>query len=223
MAYADQDQSSRRAISIGIVILLHALLGYAFITGLAQNVIKKTAEELNVIDIEEPPPPPEEPPPPPPDTPVVQPPPVVAPPPIVRTPTIVSPPIVSVPTAPPPVITPTAPVAPPPPPAPPAPPAISKAAGVRGNPASWVTSEDYPASALRNEEQGVVGLTFDINAQGRVENCRVSSTSGSSVLDDTACRLVTRRGRYSPALDAAGNPIPGGTKTLRFTWKLPDD
>jgi protein TonB len=205
------------------VVLLHVLLGYAFITGLAQSVIKKATEDLTTVDIQEPPPPPEEPPPPPPEQPVVAPPPpVVSPPPIVRTPTIAPPQVTTVRVAPPVVMTPTAPtvVAPPPPPAAPV---ISKAAGPKGNPASWVTAEDYPASALRNEEQGVVGLTFDIDSAGRVQNCRVSSTSGSSVLDDTACKLVTRRGRYTPALDTAGNPTAGGTKTLRFTWKLPED
>ena len=76
--------SSGRISAIIIVAVLHALLGYAFITGLAYNVIKKAAEDLKTFDVvEEPPPPEEEPPPPPPDV-QVQPPPVVSPPPIVR-------------------------------------------------------------------------------------------------------------------------------------------
>ncbi|PTQ13001.1 energy transducer TonB [Sphingomonas oleivorans] len=226
MAYADQSSmSTRKLVSIGLVVLLHALLGYAFMTGLAFNVVKQVAKDLKTFDVVEEPPPPEEtpPPPPPPDAPPVQPPPMVAPPPIVQPPVVMAPPVQTVQVAPPPVITPTAPVAPPAPPAPPAAPAISKAAAARGNPGSWVTTDDYPPSAIRNEEQGTVGLTFEVNAQGRIENCRISSSSGSSTLDDAACRLVTRRGRYSPALDQSGNPIPGGTKTLRFTWRLPTE
>ena len=85
MAYADQKMSSGRITAIIIVALLHALLGYAFITGLAYNVVKQVAEDLKTFDVEEEPPPPEEePPPPPPDQPM-EPPPVVSPPPIVRT------------------------------------------------------------------------------------------------------------------------------------------
>src|SRR3546814_12838084 len=86
MAYADHSMGSSRMVSIIIVALIHAVLGYAFVTGLGMKYVKKAAQQLNVIDVqEEPPPPEEEPPPPPPDQPV-EPPPVVAPPPIVQTP-----------------------------------------------------------------------------------------------------------------------------------------
>ncbi len=67
MAYADQGMSRGRIAAIVIVALLHALLGYAFITGLAYNVIKKAADDLKTFDVEEEPPPPEEEPPPPED------------------------------------------------------------------------------------------------------------------------------------------------------------
>ena len=211
-------------MALAIVAVIHAIVGYALVTGLAYNVVKKVAEDLNTFDVkEEPPPPEEEPPPPPPDQPV-EPPPVVSPPPIVQTNT--PPPVVIRTVAtPPPVYVPT-PIAPPaPPPAAPAAPAaptISKAASARGNPGSWVTDADYPAAAQRREEQGRVGVTFEVNAAGRIENCRVSSTSGSSILDDTTCKLVTRRGRYTPALNAVGQAIPGGTKSLNFRWVLPE-
>lgn len=219
MAYADRNQGSSRIVAIIIVALVHAVLGYVLITGLAYNVVKKVAEDLNTFDVEEEPPPPEEePPPPPPDQPM-EPPPVVAPPPIVQNP---NPPPVSIVTVrtPPPVFIPTPAAPPAPPPAPPAAPVVSKAAAAKGNPGSWVTNDDYPSDAQRREESGRVGVSFSVNAQGRVEGCRVTSSSGSDSLDTTTCRLVTRRGRYSPALDQAGNPIPGGTKSLNFRWVL---
>ncbi|MCM3612761.1 hypothetical protein M4S82_16200, partial [Planococcus sp. MERTA32b] len=101
MAYADQKMSSGKIVAIVIVALIHAALGYAFVTGLAFQYVKKVSEKLNTFDVEEPPPPPpDEPPPPPPDQPL-QPPPVVTPPAIVQTQT---PPVVvmqSVPTPPP--------------------------------------------------------------------------------------------------------------------------
>ena len=217
MAYADQSMSTRKVVSIGLVVILHAALGYAFITGLAYNVVKKVAQDLKVVDVQDQPPPPEQKPPPPPPEQKFEPPPIVAPPPIVQTPTIVAPPIVTAPVAPP-VIHQEAPPAPPPPP----PPVISQAAGARGDPAQWFTQDDYPPAALREGREGVVKITWQINEKGRVENCQVVSSSGSSDLDETACRLITRRGRYTPAKDQNGNPIRS-TQSRSVRWQLPKD
>ena len=76
MSYADRNTSGSRVIAIILVAIIVAGMGYAFVTGLAYQYIKKQAEKLNTFDVEEPPPPPEEvpPPPPPPDTPVPPPP-----------------------------------------------------------------------------------------------------------------------------------------------------
>jgi len=218
MAYADQPtMTPRKVVSIGLVVLLHVVIGYAFVTGLAFNVIKKAAQDLKVVDIKDQPPPPEQkPPPPPPQQTNVPPPPIVAPPPLVQTPTL-APPVMTVPT-PPPVAPPITVSAPPAPPVP----VISQAAQAKGDPHSWITNDDYPPEAVRQEQQGVSGIAWTINEQGRVENCHVVSSSGSQVLDDTACRLMTRRGRYTPAKDASGNPIRQ-TQSLRFRWVLPSE
>jgi protein TonB len=210
--------SSRRIVAIVIVALLHALLGYAFITGLAYNVVKKVAQDLKTFDVAEEAPPPEELPPPPPPEQKVEPPPMVAPPPIVQTPTIVAPPMQTVRVAPPPVITPTAPPAPPPPPAP----KMASRAVPRGNAQLWVTTEDYPSRALREEREGVTSVAWDITTDGRVSNCRVTGSSGSPDLDQAACANITRRGRYKPALDEAGNPI-ASTDSRRVRWQMPQD
>lgn len=215
MAYADHSESSSRTISIIIVAIIHAVLGYAFVTGLGMKYVKKAAEQLNVIDVKEEPPPPDEEPPPPPPEKKVEPPPVVAPPPIVQTP-VAAPPIQTVRT-PPPVFNPVPVAAPPPPPAP----TISKAAGAKGDPAQWITSDDYPASALRAEAEGTTAITWEINEAGRVENCRVTSSSGNKDLDEAACRAITRRGRYKPALDQAGNPMRS-SQSRRVVWRIPE-
>ncbi|WP_152555521.1 energy transducer TonB, partial [Sphingomonas sp. FUKUSWIS1] len=67
-----------------------------------------------------------------------------------------------------------------------------------------------------------VAMRWDINAQGRVENCTVTSSSGSPALDRAACAAMTRRGRYSPALDQAGNPMRSSA-TQRIRWTLPEN
>ena len=66
MAYADHSEASSRTVSIIIVALIHAVLGYAFVTGLGMKYVKKAAEQLDVFEVKEEPPPPDEPPPPPP-------------------------------------------------------------------------------------------------------------------------------------------------------------
>jgi protein TonB len=219
MAYVDQPaMSPRKIIAIGLVVILHILIGYAFITGLAINVIKKAAKDLNVVDVKDEPPPPVEKPPPPPPEQKVEPPPLVSPPPIVTPPQISAPVIQTVPVAPPPVITPTAPVAPPPP----APPRISQAAGAKGDPSQWITNDDYPSAAMREERQGVTKISWQINEQGRVENCQVTASSGSPDLDQAACTLLTRRGRYSPAKDENGNPTRS-TASRSVRWQIPRD
>jgi protein TonB len=222
MAYADQKMSSNRIVALIIVALIHAALGYAFVTGLAFKYVKEASEKLNTFDVEEPPPPPEEvpPPPPPPDQPM-QPPPVVAPPPLVQVQSQ-APPIQTVITIPP--TAPPVPIAAPPapPPAPPPPPAVSKAAAARGDEASWFGTDSYPPSALRAEEQGTVAVSWTINAAGRVEGCTVTQSSGSSALDNATCSNITRRGRYTPATDTAGNPIPT-KKSRRVKWVIPEN
>jgi protein TonB len=226
MAYADNKMSSGRITAIVIVAILHALLGYAFVTGLAYNVVKKVAADLKTFDVEEPPPPEEKPPPPPPDQPNT-PPPIVSPPPIVRTNTM-PPPMQTVQNAPPFVPTPTAAPAPPAPPAPPPPPPPPPApvkvqpARAKANLASYVSDADYPAAATRAEEEGTTGFRLDVGTDGRVTNCTVTSPSGSSSLDAATCRIMKSRARFTPAHDSSGNPTTDSTAG-RIKWVLPRD
>ena len=78
MAYADQQpMSTNRMIAIILVVALHAGLGFALVSGLAYEAIKKAKEKMEVIDIKEEKPPEEEPPPPP-DEVIITPPPSFA-------------------------------------------------------------------------------------------------------------------------------------------------
>ena len=229
MAYADQKMSSGRITAIVIVALLHALLGYAFVSGLAYNAAKKVVQDLKTFNVEEEPPPPEEePPPPPPEVPQTMPPPIVTPPPLERTPSP-APPMQTTTTAPPPQITYTAPpappvqtVAPPPPPPPPPPPKTVEPARAKANLQSLFSTDDYPASAIRNEEEGTTSFRLDVGTNGRVTNCTITSSSGSTALDNTTCRLLRARARFTPARDSNGNPTTD-TVTNRIRWVLPRD
>jgi protein TonB len=208
--------SQTRLWSIIIVIAIHALILWALVTGGYKTAIK-TLKDLDVIDVKEPPPPPKPlPPPPPPDTKL--PPPPVVPPPLVQTNTPPPPQvIVSSPTPPPVTYTPAPPA--PPAPAPPAPPAVAVAMTPRGSPQSWVTNDDYPPSAQRDGVEGTTGFALQVGPDGRVQSCSITASSGSSVLDDTACRLLQRRARFNPAKDAGGNAI-AATFRSRFRWQI---
>jgi protein TonB len=216
MSYTDQPVSRGRTYAIIIVALLHALLAYAFVTGLAYRFVKGLNPDMKTFDVkEEPPPPPEEPPPPPPDQPSA--PPMTA----VQSPLPLPSPV-PVPITPPAPYVPPVPIAAPPAPrpAPPPPPRVVPPQRARANLNSYFSQDDYPAGALRNNEQGTTGFALTIGPSGRVEACNVTSSSGSSALDQATCRILRSRARYTPARDENGNPTTG-RDSGRVTWRLP--
>lgn len=211
MAYADQSMSGNRVTALIIVAVIHVLLGYALVTGLAYDAAKKVIQKVTTVDIkeevkkEEPPPPPKK---------VdVKPPPIVVPPPKIdiapRAPVIETVREIPPPAPPQIVLPPPAPVPPPPPPPKPAEP--------RGNPANWVTTNDYPSRALREEREGTTGFRVTIGADGRVANCTVTSSSGHADLDQATCSNVTRRGRFRPPSEGYGN-----SWSSRVRWVIPE-
>lgn len=221
MAYADRNVGGSRIVAIVIVALIVAGMGYAFVTGLAYQFIKKKAEDLNAFDVKDPPPPPPEelPPPPPPDK-SAPPPPTFVPQQIVQTQQPVQQQIVTQTVTP--VATPEPRAVPTPVPTPkPTPSRPAKALQAR-NPGSWVTNDDYPAAALRAEQAGTTSFRLDVDASGKVTNCTVTGSSGSPLLDSTACNLLRRRARFGPAEDSNGNKIPSSYSN-RFRWEIPKD
>lgn len=129
-----------------------------------------------------------------------------SPPPIIRT----------VPPAPPIMI----PVPPAPTPPPPAPPSTTLPMPARQR-VGMITSDDYPAAAIRAGEQGTARIRFVVDANGRVSSCEVTESSGSAVLDSASCALTMRRFRFQPAT-RDGVPIQS-VVTRRITWRLPED
>lgn len=219
MAYADQSMSGNRITALIIVALIHIFLGYALVTGLAYEAAKKVIKRVTTVDIEE-----EvkkEEPPPPPKKLDMPPPPPVAPP--VKINVATRPPeiqTVQVAPPPPPAIVLAPPAAPPPPPPPP-PPAKAQGAQPKGQPGNWVTNADYPARALREERSGTTGFRLTIGTDGRVQDCQITSSSGSPDLDQAACDNLRRRARFKPAIGGDGQPMTD-TYSNRVRWQIPD-
>jgi periplasmic protein TonB len=219
MSYAQKKEiGGNRTLAIILVALIQFAVGYAIVTGLAYNVIKKAAQDLKTFNVEEKPPPPEPPPPPPKDMPKVPPPPVT-PPPLIRM-TAPPPPIVMQEAPTPPPIPPV--VAAPPPPAPPPPPhKVQSAVIAKGSLTSLFNgADDYPASAQAAGAEGTAQATITIGADGRVTGCTINRSTGNSALDSATCNIIRRRAKFVPARDSNGNPTADTLQTPPITWRL---
>jgi protein TonB len=216
MSYAQRKEiGGNRTLAIILVVVLQFALGYAIVTGLAYNVIKKAAADLKTFDVEEQPPPPEEPPPPPKDMPKVPPPPMT-PPPLVRM-QAPTPPIQVVES---PYIPPVAP-APPAPPAPPPPPRkVQSATSAKGDLRTLFSTDDYPAAAQSSGAEGTAQATLSIGPDGRVVGCNLIRSTGNSSLDSATCNILRRRAKFVPARDSNGNATSDTITTPPITWRL---
>jgi periplasmic protein TonB len=215
MSYAQKKEiSGNRTVAIIMVVILQFALGYAIVTGLAYNVIKKATEDLKTFDVEEEPPPPEQPPPPPKDMPKVPPPPMT-PPPLVRM-EAPTPPIQTV-TAIPPQIPPVV-IAPPAPPPPPR--KVQSATSARGDLRSLFSADDYPASAQSAGAEGTTRASLTIGPDGRVVGCNIIQSSGNGALDSATCNILRRRAKFVPARDSNGNATSDTITTPSIVWRL---
>lgn len=211
MAYADQKMSGNRMTALIIVALIHLVVGYALVTGLAYEGVREIMKKVTTVDIKK-----EEekkPPPPPPKPKDLPPPPIVAPPPKVN---LAPPPVVETvqtpPPAPPPIV-----LAPPPA----APPPSQARAATPKNAKDWgrFAQDNYPPDALRAEKSGKVAVRVTVGPDGRVTGCTVTASSGTPSLDDGACKLMAKYGKFNPALDDAGNPTTGSYSS-RITYQF---
>lgn len=218
MSFIDRDRRASPA-SIAAVVAVHVVIGYAVITGLAIRVISHgpdvTIAQNYRDDVPPPPPVRELPPPPPRASSAAQ---------ALSTPDeIVSVPLQSMTNAPgavaafPPQL--GAVDALPAQQAKPEP-SLAQGASVIGNRAAWVTTEDYPAAALRAGAEGITAITVMVGTDGRASACRVTASSGNAALDEAACRTYLRRARFRPALDEGGHPI-AIQRADRIRWQMP--
>ncbi|MEP6656876.1 MAG: energy transducer TonB [Betaproteobacteria bacterium] len=193
MDFARQQRDPKRhLVGIGFVVLVHALVVYALLTGLARQAVEVIKKPLTATIIQEIKPPP--PPPPPPPKRIVEAPPVKPPP-----QPYVPPPDIPPPTPPQeaPVITSVAPtpptepfvIAPPAPPvvieAPPAPPAPAPKPAVRRG-ITPIKREDpvYPRSAIRaGIEKGQVVAQLQIDEGGNVTDVKIVSANPARHFD----------------------------------------
>ena len=111
-----------------------------------------------------------------------------------------------------------------PPAEPAAPPKARKVepARAKANLASYVSDEDYPPNAIRNEEQGTTRFRLGVGPDGKVTECSVTGSSGSSALDSATCRLMKQRAKFTPARNSDGEST-SDTVASAIRWVLPAD
>lgn len=106
---------------------------------------------------------------------------------------------------------------------PPRPPSFApKSAKAQNDPATWVTTSDFPGRDLHEGHQGRVGFELRIGVNGRAESCRIIASSGFPGLDAATCTNVIKRARFEAATDDTGAKAPGAySGTIR--WVIPRD
>ncbi len=224
MDFAEQQRRpAKHLVAFSIVVVLHLLLGYALVSGLARRVVEviKAPIETKIIEEVKPPPPPPENLPPPPK--FAPPPPSFVPPPevVVNPPPVQQPTITTTQVAPPPAPVNIAP--PPAPEAPPAPPAprVARAAVLD---VSSCERPSYPAAAQRAEAKGTTKIRFTVDAQGVVDPSKtvIERSAGGSrehkMLDRAAAEALGKC-HFKPGTDENGKPI-GGTTVVDYVWNL---
>lgn len=195
--YRDTQASgtARRTQTIIIVGVLHVLVGYALVSGLARKVVEVIKAPIETKIIEEVrKPPPDTPPPPPPKL-AAPPPPFIPPPEInITPPPAVAQTITTVTTTKPPP-------GPPPkaaPPAPPAPPAPGPAVRKNVKPVGDIVRPVFPRQAIRDGIQsGTVVAHLVIRPDGSVSEVRIISAKPPRIFDREVQRALSQW-RFAP-------------------------
>lgn len=65
----------------------------------------------------------------------------------------------------------------------------------------------YPAAQLLNRVGGILQLRLKIDADGKVAECTVQSSPGSSLFGSESCKAIRRKVRYTPARDHQGRAV----------------
>jgi protein TonB len=223
--YAEQQRNpGKHTIGIGVVIVMHLLVAWALVSGLAKkmvDVIKAPIETKIIEEIKPPPPPPPENLPPPPK--FAPPPPSFMPPPEVQ---INNPPpapsITVTRDVPPPTAVTITPARPEAPPAPPAPRRAPQAAITNISDCAPKGDEDYPPAARRVEATGTTRIRFTVGADGKLQNAEVVRSAGVSrehrLLDRVAMTKLSDC-VFKAGSDENGKPV-GATVDVEYVWNI---
>lgn len=75
------------------------------------------------------------------------------------------------------------------------------------SPGEWIKNDDYPRSQAITGDRAIVRFRLDVSEAGKVTGCNVLSAANSVEFNRITCEKLRLRARFSPALDAAANPV----------------
>lgn len=78
---------------------------------------------------------------------------------------------------------------------------------------------NYPPYLLRNEVDGRVTVRVTVGTNGRAVFCQIMNATPPQAFDDTACLMMMRHARFTPATNAAGDALPMFYKTS-ITYRI---
>lgn len=70
----------------------------------------------------------------------------------------------------------------------------------------WSKHIRYPDYLLRSGVVGDIRIRLTVNSLGKAVNCQIIGSTSSQVFDNEVCLALMRNARFSPALDAEGQP-----------------
>lgn len=97
--------------------------------------------------------------------------------------------------------------------------AVTRPIQIRGK-LRW---SDLPRELRASHRGGDLELTYRVNVDGRVSNCRVTQSSGMPSLDAQTCQLITQRFRFRPSRDSSGRPVPSNIIETHGWDPAPED
>ena len=226
----EQRTPTKHVVSIGIVLALHLVLGWALVSGMAERMIEVIRAPIETKIIEEvkppPPPPPENLPPPPKFAP---PPPSFVPPPEVNVnpPPTPAPTITTTQVVPPPSVVTVLPTAPMAPTAPPVAAVVAPRAPVRTEPKvdfqNACDKPEYNRQARASEAQGAVTILYTMDTTGVINEASVEKSSGPTrehkMLDRLAVDAVRACKGKPGTLDGKPEKL---TSRITYVWKIAD-
>ena len=84
---------------------------------------------------------------------------------------------------------------------------LTRKAEPLNSPGDWVKSSDYPEKMLMARQPALVNFRLSIGPDGIPTGCHIQATTRPKEFDNAVCKSMMRRARFSPALDAQGQPL----------------
>lgn len=84
---------------------------------------------------------------------------------------------------------------------------LSRPVTPRYTPRGWLDGSDYPLSSITQGQSASVRFRLDVDAQGKIAGCYILATTSPDSFADLTCKLIARRAKLLPALDAKGVPV----------------